>query len=316
MATQTAIETGERLSDAQQRVFDSMVELLSRAGLDYQGHFVSAGGYRIHYLDYGTGPTVLLIHGGGSGSALWFRQIAELSKKFRVIAPDNPIFGLSTRPSHVLGIPEATTGFIKTFLDAVGIERTSIAGLSMGGFVAARFAAEYPERVEGLSLIDSAGFGRDLPWGFRLSSLPVLKYFLTRPHRWAHERFFAAAEVVYPEAEHNDAYLEYAFQVTRNDGHALAVRQNMPVFAGIRGQRNLLTEQELAQIRAKTLIIWGEQDHFFPLAHAHRAKSMIPGAELEIIKDCGHVSLLDQPGRINELLSGFFSESTAEAVSN
>lgn len=285
-----------------------MVELLSRAGLGYQGDFIDAGGYRIHYLEYGTGPAVLLIHGGGAGGAMWFRQIAELSKRFRVIAPDNPIFGLSSRPSRQLAVPEVTTGFVESFMDALDIDQASVAGLSMGGFAAARFAAENPDRVDKLMLIDSAGFGRDLPWGFRLSSLPVLKYLLTRPQRWAHERFFATTEVAHPDREHNDAYLQYAFRVTQTEGHSNAVRLNMPVFAGIRGQRNLLHDDELASIKAPTLVLWGEQDRFFPLRHAHRAVSLIPGSRLEVLPDCGHVSLLDQPERVSELLAGFLSD--------
>lgn len=308
MPTQIATREEQRFSLAQQRIFDSMVELLGRAGLEYQGRFVDAGIYRIHYLEYGTGPTVLLLHGGGAGGAMWFRQIAELSKSFRVIAPDNPIFGLSSRPSRVLAIPEVTTGFIEAFLDALEIDRVRIAGLSMGGFAAALFASENPERVERLALLDSAGFGRDLPWGFRLSSLPVLKHLLTRPQRWLHERFFAAAEVVAPEAEHNDAYMKYAFEVTRNDGHSMAVRHNMPVFAGIRGQRNLLSDEELAEIRAETLVIWGEQDRFFPLDHAHRAVSLIPNSKLEVLPNSGHIVLLDRPGDVNRLLSDFFAD--------
>ena len=287
-----------------------MVELLGRAGIGYQGNFVEAGGYKIHYLDYGSGPTILLVHGGGAGSAVWFRQIAELSKRYRVIAPDNPIFGLSSQPARALAIAEATTGFLGSFLDAMQIERTSIAGLSMGGFAAARFAAECPERVDRLVLLDSAGLGRDLPWGFRLSSLPVLKYILTRPQRWVHERFFASSEVVNSDAEHTDAYLDYAYSVMENDGHALAVRRNMPVFAGVRGQRNLLSERELKLINAETLVIWGRQDRFFPLSHAHRAVSLIPQSRLEILEECGHVSPLDQPHQVTELLEQFLANAS------
>ncbi|MDA1298221.1 MAG: alpha/beta fold hydrolase [Chloroflexi bacterium] len=306
-----AAQEGHRLSTGQLRVFDSMVELLGRAGLGYQGGFVDAGGHKIHYLDYGSGPTILLIHGGGSGSAVWFRQIEELSKRFRVIAPDNPIFGLSSQPALAVTVPLLTTGFIGSFMDAMQIDRASIAGLSMGGYAAGRFAAEHPDRVDRLALIDSAGFGRDLPWGFRLSSLPLLKYVFTRPQRWAHERFFASSEVVNPDGEHNDAYLEYAYSVMENDGHALAIRSNIPVFAGFRGQRNLLGARDLASINAETLVIWGRQDRFFPLSHANRAVSLIPNSRLEVLEDCGHVSLLDQPQQVNRLLEQFMTNGSA-----
>ncbi len=312
---QVATQIDQQLTASQKRVYASMVELLGRAGLDYQGDFVDAGGYRIHYLEYGSGPTVLLVHGGGAGCAMWFRQIAELSKHFRVIAPDNPIFGLSSRPASAQLIPNVTTGFLESFMDARGIDNASMAGLSMGGFACARLASERPDRVNRLVLLDAAGFGRELPWGFRLSAMPVLKYLLTRPQRWAHEKFFATTEVVNPNAVDNDAYLEYAFQVTAMDGHSLSVRENLPVFAGVRGQRNLLRDAELAAISAETLVIWGEQDRFFPLSHAHRAQSFIPNARLEVLAECGHVSILDQPQRVTDLLSGFFSAgSGAEAI--
>jgi 4,5:9,10-diseco-3-hydroxy-5,9,17-trioxoandrosta-1(10),2-diene-4-oate hydrolase len=299
--------TTDKLTAGQRRVFDTMIELLGRAGLDYSGGFVDAGRNRVHYLDYGSGPVVVLVHGGGAGSAIWFRQIAELSKNFRVLAPDSPIFGLSSQPDRPLDVPEATTGYLESFLDALQIERASIAGLSMGGFVAARFAASHPRRVDRLVLVNSAGFGRDLPWGFRLGSLPVLKYLLSQPQRWMHERFFATSEVVNPRAEHNDAYLEYAFSVVQSEGHSLAVRLNMPVFAGIRGQRNLLEDDELASIRAETMVLWGKQDRFFPVSHAERAVSLIPGARLEELDGCGHIALLDQPGRVTSLLNEFMS---------
>jgi pimeloyl-ACP methyl ester carboxylesterase len=292
-----------------------MVELLGRAGIGYQGDFVDAGVHRIHYLDYGSGPTILLVHGGGAGSAVWFRQIAELSKRYRVIAPDNPIFGLSSQPARSVPVPEIITGFLSSFLDAMKIERTSIAGLSIGGFAAAMFALDHPDRVDRLVLLNSAGFGRDLPWGFRLSSLPVLRYAMSWPQRWLHERFFATSEVVNSGAEHNDAYLDYAYNVMENEGHALAVRRNMPLFAGVRGQRNLFREDQLASISADTLVIWGRQDRFFPLSHAHRAVSGILYSRLEILEECGHVSLLDQPQQVTELLDAFVAtDSAAEPV--
>lgn len=302
-----SLATGADLTLAQSKIFDAMVELLGRVGLDYRGGFVNAGGHRIHYLDYGVGAPLLLIHGGGAGGAIWFRQIAELSKHFRVIAPDNPIFGLSSQPDRSVRISEITTGYLTSLMDTLEIDRASFAGLSMGGFGAIRMALDSPDRVDRLALVNSAGLGRHLPWGFRLSAMPLLSRFLSRPHRRVHERFFATTEVVKPGAPHNDAYLEYAYQVTLNDGHSLAVRRNMPVFAGMRGQRNLLADEELASIKARTLVIWGENDRFFPVTHGARAAELIPGARLVTLPECGHVAPLDQPDRLNELIGDFLS---------
>ena len=306
--------TANGFSPAQQRIHRSMVDLLGCAGLEYRGGFVNAGRYRVHYLEYGSGPVVLLIHGGGAGSAIWFRQIAALSRHYRVIAPDNPVFGLSTQPPYAVPLVDTTSGYLAPFMDAMKLDRASFVGLSLGGFASARIAAEAPERVEKLVLIDSAGFGRDLPWGFRITSLPLIGHVLALPHRKLHARFFATNEVVYPDNEHNDTYLEYAYHVTKNDGHSESIRHNMQEFAGLRGQRNLMTDEELRAVKAETLVIWGREDRFFPLSHARRAVSLIGNSRLEVLDECGHVALLDQPERVTSLISGFLGQSSgAEA---
>lgn len=302
-----------QLSPSQRNIFGRMVELLGRAGLEYSGGFVNAGDHRIHYLDYGTGAPVVLVHGGGAGGATWYRQIAELSKHFRVIAPDNPVFGLSSQPGFPVPMPDITTGFLTSLMDGLGIESASFVGISLGGFAAARTASKYPERVDRLVIINSAGLGRDLPWGFRLIAMPALGWFLSRPHRWTHERFFERSEVVNPNVPDAGAYLEYAFSVTANEGHSTSLRRNMPVFANLRGQRNILTDQELASIESDTLIIWGDQDRFFPVAHGERAESLIPRSRFVKLQECGHVAMLDQPERLNEELVRFL---TSEPISN
>lgn len=308
-------EGAAALSPAQQRIHRSMVALLQRAGLEHRGGFVNAGRYRVHYLEYGSGPVVLLIHGGGAGSAIWFRQIAALSRHFRVIAPDNPVFGLSSQPPHPVG--DYITGYLLPFMDAMQIPRASLVGLSLGGLAAARIAAQAPERVEKLALIDSAGMGRHLPWGFRLTSLPVVGHILSLPHRNLHARFFATNEVAKPDSPDNEAYLEYAHTVNTNDGHSESLRRNIPEFAGLRGQRYVLSDEELRSIKAPALIIWGKKDRFFPLSHARRAKILIPGARLEVLDDCGHVALLDQPEKVSELLMEFLGAgSRAEAAAD
>lgn len=303
------------LTPAGQRIYSSMVELLGRAGLDYNGAVVDAGRFNIHYLEYGSGPTVILLHGAGAGSAIWFRQIAALSKRYRVIAPDNPVFGLSTQPQHRVTVEDITTGYLLPFMDALGIESASLAGLSLGGFLASLTAAHYPERVEDLVLIDSAGLGYHLPWVFRLTSLPFLSQFLSKPHRRAHYRFFSDVEVLHPDSPHLEAFFEYAYQVTTNDGHSVALRKSVPSFANLRGQRQVLKGEELAGIRSRTLIIWGDSDRFFPVSHGERAARLIPGSRLEVLPQCGHVAVLDRPDEVSGLMADFLdSRSVAEPV--
>ena len=88
------------LDPAEQQILVSMSVLLGRAGLEYQGSFLDVDGRRIHYLDYGDGPPVLLLHGGGAGSAIWFRQIAVLARTHRVRSMCS-----ETQPAHRLTPP-------------------------------------------------------------------------------------------------------------------------------------------------------------------------------------------------------------------
>ncbi|MDE0591915.1 MAG: hypothetical protein OSB68_01540 [Dehalococcoidia bacterium] len=83
------------LDYAEPKIVSSMYTLRTPAEIEYRGRFVEVDGKRIHYLDYGDGLRVLLMHGGGAGSAIWFRWIEVLSKTDRVIAPDHPVFGFS-----------------------------------------------------------------------------------------------------------------------------------------------------------------------------------------------------------------------------
>ncbi len=290
-----------------------MVGMLERGGLGYQGGFVDAGGLRVHYLDYGptesvvgAPETVMLIHGGGAGAPVWTRQIAALSKKFRVIAPDNPMFGLSVRSPVAWPIEDFTTSYLVAFLDALGVKKASIAGLSLGGFGGLFLAIRHPERVARLALLDAAGLGTDLPWVFRLISVPGLSNIFTMPLRSMHDSYFSSHEVEHPDTADCEAFKRYAYAVGMNEGHGRAVRQSMPAFTNLRGQRRIITDLELARVQAPTLVIWGAEDKFFPVEHGHRASKAIQGATLHVIAGAGHVTPLDAPDEVSGLLSEFF----------
>ncbi len=302
------------LSKRQADIREAMVGLLARAGLEYRGGFVEAGGRLIHYLDYGpeTGRagdenTLLLIHGAGAGSAVWFRQISALSKQFRVIAPDNPLFGLSAQQAATSPLEDFTTEYLVSFMDCLGLRRVNLAGLSMGGLGCLFLALHHPDRVSRLAVLGSAGLGTDMPWVFRMISVPGLSNLFTMPIRTMHGSYFSSHEVARPDGPHSEAFKHYAFTIGRNDGHGAALRQSVKVVTDLRGQRRLLSDDELAGVRAPTLIIWGGKDRFFPVSHAHRAARLIPNSSLRVLPDAGHVSPWDEPEQVSGLLAGFFS---------
>lgn len=290
------------MKDRLEHIQHSMSNLLGLANLEYSGSFVDVGDNRIHYLDYGTGPDVLLIHGGGGGGGVWFDQIAALSSRFRLIVPDNLFFGLSTGPAVPTNIQALTSGYLTEFMNQMGIEKASIVGQSIGGYAATRLSIERSDLVDRLVLISSAGFGKHLPFGFRMASLPLIDRILSREIFLIHKLFFENITVKNRTSEQAAAYLEYAHLVRGRKHHAEAIRRHLTLFVNIKGQKNIFSKCDLAQIQAPTMVIQGRQDKFFPIDHAINARKLIKNSTLEIIEQCGHIPMLDKPEIVNDLI--------------
>ncbi|HWN99392.1 MAG TPA: alpha/beta hydrolase, partial [Blastocatellia bacterium] len=127
----------------------------SSAGV--QDKYATVFGAKIHYLDAGSGPVVILLHGLGGSSANWAPTIAPLSQKYRVVVPDQIGFGKSDKP--MLNYRVSTlVDFLDGFYKQAGIQKASLVGNSLGGFTAAAFAIAHPEKVDRLVLVDAAGF--------------------------------------------------------------------------------------------------------------------------------------------------------------
>ena len=210
-----------------------MVDLLAQAGLDYSGGYVNVGGNRVHYLDYGEGEPVLLIHGGGAGAAVWFRQIAALKDSYRVLAPDSPVFGLSSQPSVSTPLRQFAREYVQGFIAALQLESVRIAGLSVGGFIALAQAVDRSPRIRSMVLIDSAGLGTHLPWVFRLMALPVFGHAVSVPRKFMQDWFFDIKLVADSRGRESEPFKRYAFETTRLEGHALSIRRHAPEFANL-----------------------------------------------------------------------------------
>ena len=116
----------------------------------------------IHYKCLGKGPPLILIHGGGNDWHEWKKNIAFLAARFQVYALDFPGFGLSELPAAGFSRPW-TVQFMKHFINNLGIERAHFVGHSMGAVIAISLAAQYPECVNRLVLVDAGGLGKFSP---------------------------------------------------------------------------------------------------------------------------------------------------------
>ena len=246
-------------------------------------------GRRICYYDIGSGPVLVLVHGLGGDADQWAFCYEALSAAHRVIALELLGFGRSDKPS----ISYRIAGFVEVlqcFLQALGIERASLLGHSLGGWIIAAFAVEHPERVDRLILNDANGIDKGtvkLPFDLRLSSHAQMRVFL--------ESMFYNKDLV------TDALvdLSYSQHLERGDGATIA-----SVIETFRVPDEKL-EPRLGKLTAPTLLLWGEQDALTPLAMAQEFQRLIRGSQLEAIPECGHFPCLEKPAEFSRRVLEF-----------
>ena len=270
---------------------------LTQAGLAPRLELVE--GVRVRYVRAGSGPPVLLIHGLASSIYTWSEVLPALSREHEVVALDLPGFGGSDQPADLSG--QAYLGVVRQLLDRLQIARATIVGHSLGGAVAVMLAAEHPERVERLALLAPAGFNfapSELPGLLRAASWPPVGALLERlPVRRALLRiglrqvFFDAALVTEERVE------EYWAPLAR-PGAVASLRALLASRAALADRFPALA----AQVRAPTLLVWGRQDAWIPVAQAARFLAAIRGSRAVILEACGHMPQEEHPEQVVRLL--------------
>jgi pimeloyl-ACP methyl ester carboxylesterase len=253
-------------------------------------------GQKIQYIEAGTGPTVILLHGLGGSSQAWQLNIGPLAEKFHVFVPDQIGFGKSDKP-FVNYRMRTYVDFLDQFCTQLKIERASLVGNSMGGWIAAAFTIAFPDRVDRLVLEDAAGYRP--PKDFDLRSL----YSLNPTTRVGMK--ILTAKVFYNKAFSSDAAVDQAlaFRMAAGDGYTI----NSIVESIIRGEDFL--DETVKTIKRPTLIVWGREDGLTPLADGERFNKDIAGSKLVVIDQCGHVPNFEKAAEFNAAVIKFLAES-------
>lgn len=263
--------------------------------------FADLDGLRIHYLEKGEGTPLVLIHGYTSSTYTWRDQFAELAKQYRVIAVDLKGFGFSDKPDGDYS-RRAQGEVVARLLDKLNIERAWLVGNSMGGETALNVAADHPEKVLGLVLIDSAGVkvqGRTslAPWYLQL---PVVGRLLTALALTSDRLVRAGLEKsFYDDSKITDERVSAYYQPLRTLGGQLSATR-------ARAQFELFpVEDKIPLIKAPTLIIWGAEDELIPLEAGRKLNELITGSKLVVFDKCGHVPQEEMPERVLNEITGF-----------
>jgi 2-hydroxy-6-oxonona-2,4-dienedioate hydrolase len=278
---------------------------------------VDLNGSRVHYLTAGDGPHLVLLHGLGDSARDWQWVMPPLARRFRVIAPDFPGFGESDRPRAAYS-PAFFTEFVAGFLDALHVPTAIVAGNSLGGLAALRFALADPGRVSALVLVGSAGLGREVNPGMKLLSLPGLGESATacartRPGRalrlWGRPRALFAHRRRVPAG-----WIADQDRLSRRPDFLRNTLEALRAVVGPSGQREVLRDR-LAELAMPTLIVWGARDRVVPLAQARDAVGRLRRGHLAVIPDCGHVPQIERPELFLQALGSFLDRPIAGAES-
>jgi len=248
---------------------------------------VLVDGYMAHYYTMGPEdscePLLILLHGLGDSAETWWRVLPRLARALpqtRVIALDLPGFGASElRPAGVTIDDEAT--FLVHFLDALGSERATLVGNSLGGWIAARCAVRYPERVARLVLENSAGV---------LSRQEVR----VAPKTRAEARDFVRRVMGRPMPV-PDFLCDAIIHNSQEPGYQSFLAHYNPA-------RDSL-DADLARIQAPTTIIWGMADQLLPPETLERFATGIPHARVVRVPDAGHAVHMEAPALVADIIS-------------
>jgi pimeloyl-ACP methyl ester carboxylesterase len=264
-------------------------------------HWADIEGKRMNYADTGAGegPPIVFVHGLSGSWQNWLENLPYFARKRRCIAMDLPGFGCSEVPREKISV----SGYarqVDVLCEQLDLGPCIVVGNSMGGFVTAEMAIQHPERVERACLVSAAGISitnlrrRPLLTGARIigalgaTSAAQTRFMVARPRlRWAFTNFvFRHPSRIAPDL---------LYECARGAGKP-----------GFVDALDALTSYDfrdrLPEIKAPTLIVWGDSDMLVPTEDAHEFERLIPQSRTVILEDTGHVPMLERPTKFNELL--------------
>ena len=275
-------------------------------------------GHQVGYYAAGSGPALILVHGVASSSRTWRRVIPRLAERFTVVAPDLLGHGASAklRGDYSLG---AHASGIRDLMVALGIDRATLVGHSLGGGVAMQFAYQFPERIERLVLVGSGGLGEEVSLLLRVLTLPGAEYILPLGCRPEFSRAIARGAGwlgrigVRPSALAEEIWNGYVSLGTKDSRNAFL--HTLRSVVDVTGQRVSAIDRLYLAREVPTLIVWGDRDPLIPVAHGRRAHRAIKGSVLKVYRDVGHFPHFDEPERFVDDLVDFI-DSTEPAHGN
>ena len=263
-------------------------------------------GATVHYRDQGqrNGPALLLLHGSNASLHTWEPWVSQIGDQFRMVSIDLPGHGLTGPVPGDDYSQEAMTQFVNEFTSVMNIERFALAGNSMGGAVAARFALRHPERLTALVLVNAAGLPsktpRDPGLGFVIARTPVIQNVMlyVSPRGLFEDvlkKAFSSDALVTPEM------IDRYWILNRKAGNrAASLKRFQTPF-------DTFVQDNVASITTPTLILWGDQDTLTPPDIGQSYNEAIKGSKRVVFRNTGHAPMEEVPEQSARVVREFLS---------
>lgn len=269
---------------------------------------VSIGPREIQVTELGRGPVVMLLHGGGPGASGWSnysRNAGPLAQHFRVIVPDMPGYGGSTKGIDRSDPFGDLAGAMLGLLDALGIQRAHVVGNSLGGACALRMALDRPARIARLVLMGPGGVNMS-----RMEPTEGLKrllgYYAGEGPTLEKLRAFILKDLVHDAEQVPASLIEERFKASIDP----AVMANPPLIGPIKdpAKVDFLLDPRLAALQVPTLVLWGTEDKVNPPACATMLQQHLPVCDLYLFGRTGHWVQWERPREFNAAAIAFMQE--------
>lgn len=263
------------------------------------GMYADVRGVRTHYHDAGAGHPVILLHGSGPGVSAWANwrlNLPVLAEGFRVLAPDIVGFGHTERPADVRYSLRTWTDHVWNFADAMGIERFSLIGNSLGGRISLEMAAERPERIARMVLMGSPGVGMTVTEGLKA----------LRAYEPSHENMRTLLKTnfaVDPDLITEDLVRDrYEASAAPGAHEAYTAMFNDPRHAG--GELGI-TEDQVRATSTPALLVHGREDRVVPAEVSWTMVNLLPDADLHVFARCGHWTQIERADEFNAVVGDY-----------
>ena len=271
-------------------------------------HKVVLHSHELSYVDSGSGPVVLFIHGILGSQRQWVHLVDAMDDDHRVLVPDLFGHGDSAKPLGDYSL-SAHAAAMRDLLDHLEIEKVTLVGHSLGGGIAMQFYYLFPERVNRLVLVSSGGLGREVNLVLRSVTLPgathVLSVLASAPVLSPLEALGRGASKIgwRPAADVGAIWQGFSSLGDRESRRAFLATTRAVIDIG--GQSITAHDHLEGALPIPTLIVWGTKDRMIPVSHARSVQRALPDCHVELFEGAGHFPHLDDPDRFARVLREF-----------